>query len=121
MHEEYKAIVDAGFLLQIDDPRLVTYYMMQPDASDRGMPQVGRTAGRGAQPCAARHSARRRCATTPATAINMGPRVHDMELKDIVDIILKIRAGAFSFEAANPRHEHEWTVWEDAKLPTARS
>ena len=41
----------------------------------------------------------------------MGPRIHDMELKDIVDIILKIRAGAYSFEAANPRHEHEWQVW----------
>ena len=49
--------------------------------------------------------------------INMGPRVHDMELKDIIDIILRIRAGAYSFEASNPRHEHEWTVWQDAKLP----
>ena len=47
----------------------------------------------------------------------MGPRVHDMELKDIVDIILTIRAGAYSFEAANPRHEHEWRVWETVKLP----
>ena len=49
--------------------------------------------------------------------INMGPRVHDMEVKDIVDIILKINAGAYSFEAANPRHEHEWKIWENAKLP----
>ena len=40
-----------------------------------------------------------------------------MELKDVVDIILKINAGAYSFEAANPRHEHEWRVWEDVKLP----
>ena len=47
----------------------------------------------------------------------MGPRVHDMELKDIIDIILKIRAGAYSFEASNPRHEHEWKVWKDAKVP----
>jgi 5-methyltetrahydropteroyltriglutamate--homocysteine methyltransferase len=51
----------------------------------------------------------------------MGPRIHDMELKDIVDIILKIRAGAYSFEAANPRHEHEWKVWETAKLPEGKS
>jgi 5-methyltetrahydropteroyltriglutamate--homocysteine methyltransferase len=50
-------------------------------------------------------------------SINMGPRVHDMELKDVVDIILKIRAGAYSFEAANPRHEHEWRVWESVRLP----
>jgi 5-methyltetrahydropteroyltriglutamate--homocysteine methyltransferase len=51
----------------------------------------------------------------------MGPRIHDMELKDIVDIILKIRAGAYSFEAANPRHEHEWKVWESARLPDGKS
>ena len=43
----------------------------------------------------------------------MGPRVHEMEFKDHVDIVLKINAGAYSFEAANPRHEHEWRVWED--------
>jgi 5-methyltetrahydropteroyltriglutamate--homocysteine methyltransferase len=49
--------------------------------------------------------------------INMGPRVHDMEVKHIIDIVLKINAGAFSFEAANPRHEHEWTVWAEAKIP----
>ena len=49
--------------------------------------------------------------------INMGPRVHDMEMKDFIDIVLKIRAAAYSFEAANPRHEHEWKVWRDVKLP----
>ena len=51
----------------------------------------------------------------------MGPRIHDMELKDIVDIILKIRAGAYSFEAANPRHEHEWKLWETAGLPEGKT
>jgi 5-methyltetrahydropteroyltriglutamate--homocysteine methyltransferase len=45
----------------------------------------------------------------------MAPRVGDMPVKDILDIILKVNAGAFSFEASNPRHEHEWTVWRDAK------
>ena len=49
--------------------------------------------------------------------INMGPRVHDMEVKHLLDIILKINAGAYSFEAANPRHEHEWKIWGNAKLP----
>jgi 5-methyltetrahydropteroyltriglutamate--homocysteine methyltransferase len=53
-------------------------------------------------------------------SINMGPRVHDMELKDLVDIMLKIRAQAYSFETANPRHEHEWKVWETAKLPNGK-
>ena len=50
-------------------------------------------------------------------SINMGPRVHDMQLRDIADVILKVNAGAYSFEAANPRHEHEWRVWQDVKLP----
>jgi 5-methyltetrahydropteroyltriglutamate--homocysteine methyltransferase len=43
-----------------------------------------------------------------------------MELKDIVDLILNIRAGAYSFEAANPRHEHEWKVWKNVKLPDGK-
>ena len=50
-------------------------------------------------------------------SINMGPRIHDMQLKDIVDIILQVRAGAYSFEAANPRHEHEWEGWQRIKIP----
>ncbi|MGA9005329.1 MAG: hypothetical protein WB495_00115 [Xanthobacteraceae bacterium] len=50
-------------------------------------------------------------------SINMGPRVHDLEVKHIIDILMQIRAGAFSFEASNPRHEHEWAVWKEAKLP----
>src|SRR5256714_5433882 len=50
----------------------------------------------------------------------MRPRAHDLELKHIVDLILKIRAGAYSFEAANPRHEHEWQVWGDVKLPEGK-
>jgi 5-methyltetrahydropteroyltriglutamate--homocysteine methyltransferase len=49
--------------------------------------------------------------------INIGPRVHDMELKDVIDLILRVNAGAYSFEAANPRHEHEWAVWKEVKLP----
>ena len=56
MRVEYKAIVDAGFILQIDDPRLITYYMMQPDLPLKDYPQVGEHAGRGAELRAARHS-----------------------------------------------------------------
>ena len=51
----------------------------------------------------------------------MGPRIHDLEFKHIIDIVLKIRAGAYSFEAANPRHEHEWKLWETVKLPDGKS
>ena len=53
-------------------------------------------------------------------SIDMGPRVHDMPLKDIVDIMLKVNAGAYSFEASNPRHEHEYHVWEDVQLPEGK-
>ena len=52
--------------------------------------------------------------------INEGPRVNDASLKDIVDLILKVNAGAYSFEAANPRHEHEYHVWETVKLPAGQ-
>jgi 5-methyltetrahydropteroyltriglutamate--homocysteine methyltransferase len=116
MREEYRAIVDAGFLLQIDDPRLVTYYITNPRATlaeCRAWAEV-RVA---ALNHALRDVPRDRVRFHTCYSINMGPRVHDMELKDIVDVILKIRAGAYSFEAANPRHEHEWRVWEGVKLP----
>src|SRR5205807_242129 len=54
-------------------------------------------------------------------SINIGPRVHDMELRHIVDIMLGVNAGAYSFEAANPRHEHEWRVWQEVKLPDGKT
>ena len=49
-----------------------------------------------------------------------GPHTTDVPLKKIVDLILKVRAGAYLIEAANPRHEHEWRVWEDVKLPAGK-
>jgi 5-methyltetrahydropteroyltriglutamate--homocysteine methyltransferase len=116
MREEYKAIVDAGLLVQIDDPRLVTYYIMQPHAS---VADCRRWAEARVEALnhALRDIPRDRVRFHTCYSINMGPRVHDMQLKDIVDVILKVRAGAYSFEAANPRHEHEWRVWEGVTLP----
>jgi 5-methyltetrahydropteroyltriglutamate--homocysteine methyltransferase len=116
MREEYKAIVDAGFYLQIDDPRLVTYYMINPElsiAQCRTWAEIRVEALNHAL----RDIPRERIRYHTCYGINMGPRVHDMEMKDIIDIVLKIRAGAFSFEASNPRHEHEWRIWANAKLP----
>ncbi|HXQ54053.1 MAG TPA: epoxyalkane--coenzyme M transferase, partial [Stellaceae bacterium] len=52
--------------------------------------------------------------------INMGPRTSDLELKHLADLIVTIRAGYYSFEMANPRHEHEWRVWESVKLPPGK-
>jgi len=119
MREEYKAIVDAGFLVQIDDPRLVTYYIIHPEASIADCRKWAEVRVE-----ALNHALRdippEKIRFHTCYGINMGPRIHDMELKDIVDIILKIRAGAYSFEAANPRHEHEWKVWKDVKLPDGK-
>jgi 5-methyltetrahydropteroyltriglutamate--homocysteine methyltransferase len=50
----------------------------------------------------------------------MGPRIHDMEMKDYMDIVLNINARAYSFEHGNPRHEHEWELWEELKLPDGK-
>jgi 5-methyltetrahydropteroyltriglutamate--homocysteine methyltransferase len=116
MREEYKAIVDAGFLLQIDDPFLVTYYIMRPEldiAACRKWAELRVEALNTA--IAGLPSNRIRFHT--CYSINMGPRVHDMQLKDIIDVILKVRAGGYSFEAANPRHEHEWEEWRRARVP----
>jgi 5-methyltetrahydropteroyltriglutamate--homocysteine methyltransferase len=52
--------------------------------------------------------------------INEGPRVHDAPLSELVDLLLKVNAGAYSFEAANARHEHEYHVWERANLPDGK-
>ena len=116
MREEYRAIVGAGFLLQIDDPRLVTYYIMDPRST---VSECRRWAEIRVEALnwALRDVPRDRVRFHTCYSINMGPRVHDMELGDVVDIILKVRAGAYSFEAANPRHEHEWRVWEHVALP----
>lgn len=119
MREEYQAIVDAGFLVQIDDPRLVTYYIIHPEASIADCRKWAEL-----RIAALNHALRdippEKIRFHTCYGINMGPRIHDMELKDIVDLILKIRAGAYSFEAANPRHEHEWKVWKNVKLPDGK-
>jgi 5-methyltetrahydropteroyltriglutamate--homocysteine methyltransferase len=119
MREEYKAIVDAGFILQIDDPRLVSYYMMNPDLSIEDCRKWAakrveaiNDSIRGIPPEKIRFHT--------CYSIDVGPRIHEMALKDIVDIMLKINAGAYSFEAANPRHEHEYHVFERVKLPDGK-
>lgn len=119
MHVEYQAIVNAGCLLQIDDPRLATHYDRHPEASLEECRQfialcveVINHALRGIPEDRVRFHT---CYST-----NVAPRVHDLELIHFVDLMLQIRAGAYSFEAANPRHEHEWQVWETVKLPEGK-
>jgi len=115
MREEYKAIVDAGFLLQIDDPFLVTYYITRPDLSVADCRKWAEMRVE-ALNTALKGIPADRVRFHTCYSINMGPRIHDMQLKDIVDIILKVNAGAYSFEASNPRHEHEWEEWKRARI-----
>jgi 5-methyltetrahydropteroyltriglutamate--homocysteine methyltransferase len=121
LHEEYKGIVDAGFLLQVDDAVLV-------HECDSIMSLGGS------------FDDYRRWAEIRIEALNHalagipedrvryhvcfgswhGPHVFDPPLEDVVDLVLKVRAHAYSIEQANPRHEHEWRVWEDVKLPDGK-
>jgi 5-methyltetrahydropteroyltriglutamate--homocysteine methyltransferase len=116
MRTEYKMIVDAGFLVQLDDARnAVTYDRMVPPASFADYRRW-----LAAQVEIINHA----IAGLPADRIRYhvcwgswpGPHVSDVPLKDIVDLILKVKVGAYVIEGANPRHEHEWQVWKNAKL-----
>jgi 5-methyltetrahydropteroyltriglutamate--homocysteine methyltransferase len=119
MREEYEAIVAAGYLVQIDDPRFAMHYMLTPDEN---VDQARAWACRRVE--ALNHALRNippeRVRHHTCYGINMGPRTNDMEMKHLADIIVTIRAGAYSFEMANPRHEHEWRVWEHVTLPEGR-
>jgi len=120
MRAEYKAIVDAGLYVQLDDARFaVTYDRMVPPAS---------------------FAEYRRWLETQVDIINEaldgipaervryhvcwgswpGPHTTDVPLKDVVDLVLKVKAGAYLIEGANPRHEHEWRVWDKVRLPTGK-
>src|SRR5437867_6418356 len=116
MREEYKAITDAGILVQIDDPHIATHYVSHPELS---VAQIRTWAEVRVEALnhALRDIPRDRIRWHTCYGINIGPRVHDLELKHFVDVMLKIRAGSYSFEAANPRHEHEWRVWATVKVP----
>jgi 5-methyltetrahydropteroyltriglutamate--homocysteine methyltransferase len=119
MRVEYKAIVDAGFILQIDDPALVAYYLLHPEASIEDCRSWASLRVE-ALNHALRGLPEEKIRYHTCYSINFGPRVHDMEAKNLLDIILRVRAGAYSFEAANPRHEHEWELWKTARLPEGR-
>jgi 5-methyltetrahydropteroyltriglutamate--homocysteine methyltransferase len=118
LRTEYQAIIDAGFILQVDDPWLTEVY----GDSSLSLAERRKIAERSID--ALNHALRgipaERIRFHTCYGINEGPRVHDAPLKDIVDLILKVNAGAYSFEAANPRHEHEYHVWESVKLPEGK-
>lgn len=115
---EYKTIVDAGFLLQIDDPFLTDIFS-NPDLDS----QARRTRARmyiEALNESLRGIAPEKVRFHTCYGINDGPRVHDAALSDVVDSMLQVNAGAYSFEAGNVRHEHEYHLWETVKLPDGK-
>ena len=119
LRTEYQAIVDAGFILQIDDPWLTEVHSQDPSLS---LAERRKIAERSVE--ALNHALRgipaEKIRFHTCYGINEGPRVNDASLRDIVDLVLKVNAGAYSFEAANPRHEHEYHVWETVKLPSGK-
>jgi 5-methyltetrahydropteroyltriglutamate--homocysteine methyltransferase len=120
MRAEYRAIVDAGLLLQLDDARLaVTYDRMVPPAS---FAQYRNWVA--LQVEAINHALQ----GIPEESVRYhvcwgswpGPHSTDVPLREIADLVLKVKAGTYLIEGANPRHEHEWRVWESVKLPEGR-
>jgi 5-methyltetrahydropteroyltriglutamate--homocysteine methyltransferase len=120
MRTEYKMIVDAGLLVQVDDARAAVTY-------DRQVPPKTFAQYRdwvAMQMDALNHALE----GIPEDRIRYhvcwgswpGPHTTDVPLKDIVDLILRVKAGAYVIEGANPRHEHEWEVWKTVKLPKGR-
>jgi 5-methyltetrahydropteroyltriglutamate--homocysteine methyltransferase len=114
---EYKAIVDGGFILQIDDPALPdTYDMIVPAPSIEEYRKFAAVRVE-ALNHALQGIAEDRVRYHICWGSWHGPHTHDLPLKHVVDLMLKVNAGAYSVEAANPRHEHEWKIWKEVKLP----
>jgi 5-methyltetrahydropteroyltriglutamate--homocysteine methyltransferase len=120
MHEEYAAIVDAGFVLQLDfaalNPQgLVNRNMSGPDALERAREQAVEILNH-----ALRGIPEDRVRYHHCWGSNNRPHTSDGSIREIIPQMLKIKAQAYGFEAANPRHEHEWMVWKDVKLPDGK-
>jgi 5-methyltetrahydropteroyltriglutamate--homocysteine methyltransferase len=116
--KEYRAVVDAGILVQIDDPFLPDIFF-EPDLTREQMRrraeiyvEATNTALKGIAPEKIRFHT--------CYGINEGPRLYEASLADIIEYVLKINAGSYSFEAANPRHEHEYHLFESIKIPDGK-
>ena len=120
MREEYRAILDAGFILQVDDAWLPAMW----DRIGIGLGLDGFRRWCEVRIEALNHALR----GLPENRIRYhlcwgswhGPHAYDIELREIVDLMLKVRAGAYLIEAGNARHEHEYVVWDDVKLPAGK-
>jgi 5-methyltetrahydropteroyltriglutamate--homocysteine methyltransferase len=121
IHEEYKAIVDAGFIVQIDDPALVDIY-------DWWFSLNGDMAGYRKWAAFQVEAVNHALEGIPEDRVRFhicwgswhGPHNGDVPLKDVVDLLLKVKAQGYSVEAGNVRHEHEWKVFRDVKVPDGK-
>jgi 5-methyltetrahydropteroyltriglutamate--homocysteine methyltransferase len=120
MKQEYRAVVDAGLVLQIDDPALPdTYDMIVPNPPIDEYRKFARV-----RVDALNHALQ----GLPEDRVRYhicwgswhGPHTHDLPLEHVIDLMLGVKAGAYSVEAANPRHEHEWKLWKRTKLPDGK-
>ncbi|MBL8383408.1 MAG: cobalamin-independent methionine synthase II family protein [Burkholderiales bacterium] len=120
MRVEYRAIIDAGLVLQIDDPRLFSEWDAQHDWD---MAAYRRWAEERVEFLnhALRGLPEDRIRFHACYGVNCGPRVSDLQLETVIDLLFRINAGAYSFEAANPRHEHEWRVPQKVRLPAGKT
>jgi 5-methyltetrahydropteroyltriglutamate--homocysteine methyltransferase len=118
LRTEYMAIVDAGLQLQVDDPFLCDIF------ADPALDAAGRKKRAEMYVEAINESLRgippEKVRFHTCYGINEGPRIHEAALSDVVEYMLKVNAGAYSFEAANPRHEHEYHLWESVRLPEGK-
>jgi 5-methyltetrahydropteroyltriglutamate--homocysteine methyltransferase len=120
LHQEYKAIVDAGLYVQVDDAFLpYMHERMVPPMSEKEYRDWAQL-----RVDALNHALRgipeERSRYHICWGSWNGPHAFDVPLKDIVDLLLQVKVGHYSVEQANPRHEHEWTVWQNVKLPAGR-
>ncbi len=120
MREEYVAIVEAGLVLQLDDPAIAENWdQINPAPSVEDYRRFTRKRVE-ALNYAIRGLPQERIRFHLCWGSWHGPHTTDIPLADIVDIMLEVNAGAYSFEAANARHEHEWKIWRDVKLPEGK-
>ena len=118
MHKEYKAITDSGILVQIDDPFLSDIFV-EPGLDEKQMKQRAEIYVE-ATNAALKGIPAEKVRFHTCYGINEGPRIHEAALADVIAYALKINAGSVSFEGANPRHEHEYHLFETVKVPEGK-
>jgi 5-methyltetrahydropteroyltriglutamate--homocysteine methyltransferase len=119
MHEEFKAITDAGILLQIDEPAILTLWQTWPDMTVDEYRRWTRPRIE-ALNVALKGIPEDRVRVHICWGSAHHPHSQDIPLGQMIDLILQINAGAYSLEAANPQHDHDWQVWKEAKLPDGK-